>query len=91
MMTDWDDAQFKAAFSDMEDLAKLLPNSADLLQQFKEDKEGWNKTDFPQKKFLLAVSCFRNTIINRKFIKIQDKLRKLADEKGKEIYLKRKF
>ena len=91
VVTDWDSIQFNAAFSDMVDLAKLLPNSAQLLSQLKEDKEGRREIDFPQKKFLLAVSHLRTSIKDGQFDKVQDKLRKLEDEKGKEIYLERKF
>ena len=75
----------------MEALAVFLPNSAALLEELKDDKVGCRKTKFHQKKFLLAVNSLRSAIGNGQLDKIQNKIKRLADKDGREIYMKRTF
>ena len=105
MISEWDDTKFQEAFTDMEDLARLLNschvapdlsclscvNHIQILQELKDYKQGKKNSDIPEDKFLLAVNNHRTNITNGKFDKINFKLKKLEDFNGKEIFMKRKF
>ena len=75
----------------MEALAGFLPNSAALLEELRDDKMGCKRTKFHQKKFLLAVNALRSAIRIGQLDKVQNKLNRLIDKDGREIYLKRTF
>ena len=91
VISEWYEARFQAAFTNMESLAVFLPNSAALLEELEDDKVGCRKTKFHQKKFLLAVNSLRSAIGNGQLDKIQNKIKRLADKDGREIYMKRTF
>ena len=84
VIQDWDEAKFQAAFADMEDLAKQIPNSTRLIDELR-------KTKCQGEKFSQAVATLKSLVANDQFDQIKRKLKKLEDDNKEEVYLKRTF
>ena len=77
IIEDWDDALLGAAFTEMENLAKLLPDNGDLLQELDMDKKGTKKADCQLKEQLLLIDMYRNGVKGGNQLRVHEKIKKL--------------
>ena len=91
ILSDWTVYKLNNAFLELVTLAKLMPNNAELLAELDKDLKGFKAYVFPMKNFLMKVNKFRISVLNGEHKKIQDKIRRLENIQGKEIYLERTF
>ena len=91
ILKEWTPDRLNQAFSEMKALAQLLPDSSALVKELESALTGLADPDFPMKKFLLKMDKYRNSIIAGKHEKVHERIQKLENIEGHEIFVERKF
>jgi hypothetical protein len=83
---EWSPEKTTLAFSEMKSLAESKPFHDRLAEA-----QGGREADHPLKEALLSIRCYRESIRNGQHEKIEEKLGRLRNIHGKEVFVRRKY